>query len=259
MLDDDEEDFFGGESQPKMLNGALGQIAVKPAIAQRHMPPQQRAQQQTPHHVAARLGVGASAASAAARSSPNVVLNSDNHYERQYACKHCAFFTNNPRAVLYHRRDAHRERINVHECRYCQYASQYSGKVERHTLLRHKIDMTTGAGGSSGNSGSTNNNQSASANNQQQIMSGSGGGGDDDEDGADNMDELVGGTKSSSSISSTSGGGSGGAMTANNIARFQCNKCPCKYKRSSDLSKHLRLKHGNHLKAYDLDMNGRNG
>jgi hypothetical protein len=71
------------------------------------------------------------------------VVNSDNHYERQYACQRCNFFTNNPRAILYHRKEFHLEKINVHECQYCQYASQYSGKVERHTLLRHKIDSNT--------------------------------------------------------------------------------------------------------------------
>lgn len=76
-------------------------------------------------------------------SSNGAVLNSDNHYERQYACKRCEFFTNNPRAVLYHRKEFHKEKINVHECAFCQYASQYSGKVERHTLLRHKIDVTS--------------------------------------------------------------------------------------------------------------------
>lgn len=69
------------------------------------------------------------------------IINSDNHYERQYNCKRCGFFTNNPRAVLYHRKEFHSEKINIHECTYCQYASQYSGKVERHTLLRHKIDL----------------------------------------------------------------------------------------------------------------------
>ena len=74
--------------------------------------------------------------------NPSVpIINSDNHYERQYTCKRCGFFTNNPRAVLYHRKEFHFEKINIHECTYCQYASQYSGKVERHTLLRHKIDI----------------------------------------------------------------------------------------------------------------------
>jgi len=36
-------------------------------------------------------------------------------------------------------------------------------------------------------------------------------------------------------------------------AKFQCNKCPCKYKRSSDLSNHLKQKHSIHqinLKDY---------
>jgi hypothetical protein len=42
---------------------------------------------------------------------------------------------------LYHRKDFHGEKINIYECSYCQYASQYSGKVERHTLSRHKIEV----------------------------------------------------------------------------------------------------------------------
>ena len=87
---------------------------------------------------AAQLNVG-NASLSQGNGAP--VINSDNHYERQYTCKRCGFFTNNPRAVLYHRKEFHFEKINVHECIYCQYASQYSGKVERHTLLRHKIDI----------------------------------------------------------------------------------------------------------------------
>jgi hypothetical protein len=89
--------------------------------------------------VSRKAAVAAAAAATQSGSSQQPVINSDNHYERQYTCKRCGFFTNNPRAVLYHRRDFHGEKINVHECIYCQYASQYSGKVERHTLLRHKI------------------------------------------------------------------------------------------------------------------------
>lgn len=90
------------------------------------------------------VSVASNTVSATSFQQPNnLVINSDNHYERQYTCKRCGFFTNNPRAVLYHRRDFHMEKINVHECTYCQYASQYSGKVERHTLLRHKIDINT--------------------------------------------------------------------------------------------------------------------
>ena len=75
------------------------------------------------------------------------VLNSDNHYERQYNCKNCDYFTNNPRSVLYHRKEFHSEKINIYECTYCQYASQYSGKVERHTLLRHKINVSSSQSG----------------------------------------------------------------------------------------------------------------
>jgi Pyruvate/2-oxoacid:ferredoxin oxidoreductase delta subunit len=77
------------------------------------------------------------------KTDDTLVPNTDNHYERQYSCKSCQFFTNNPRAVLYHRIEFHNEKINVHECNFCQYASQYSGKVERHTLLRHKIQANS--------------------------------------------------------------------------------------------------------------------
>ncbi len=40
---------------------------------------------------------------------------------------------------------------------------------------------------------------------------------------------------------SQSGGGGGAAI--NLVPNFQCHLCPCKYKRSNDLTKHLRLKH----------------
>ena len=74
-------------------------------------------------------------------NNTDFVPNSDNHYGRQYNCKQCGYLTNNPRSVLYHRKDFHGEKINIYECSYCQYASQYSGKVERHTLSRHKIEV----------------------------------------------------------------------------------------------------------------------
>ncbi|CAF0861756.1 unnamed protein product [Brachionus calyciflorus] len=137
------------------------------------------------------------------------VINSDNHYERQYTCKRCDFFTNNPRAVLYHRKEFHNEKINVHECQYCQYASQYSGKVERHTLLRHKIDMT--------------NNNKYTPNKTQTIKT-------------DLNDSNV-------LNQSTNQLAKNDLNNSQNQSKFQCNKCPCKYKRSSDLTKHMRLKH----------------
>lgn len=170
-------------------------------------------------------------------SSGRVIMSTESHYERQYACKQCQFFTNNPRAALYHRKEVHHEKINVHECQYCQYASQYSGKVERHTMLRHKIDMTTGAPLTNSNG-----NGAAAGFNSKEV--------DDEED----LDPAVGG--GGSDVTMSGGGGGGG--------KFQCNKCPCKYKRSSDLSKHLRLKHNlnsNHLNVYAecVELNTRNG
>ncbi|RNA39941.1 zinc finger Xfin-like [Brachionus plicatilis] len=129
------------------------------------------------------------------------VINSDNHYERQYTCKRCDFFTNNPRAVLYHRKEFHMEKINVHECQYCQYASQYSGKVERHTLLRHKIDLT--------NSHKYTPNRTKTELNDSNVLNQS----------------------------------TNFAKNDQQLAKFQCIKCTCKYKRSSDLTKHMRLKH----------------
>lgn len=137
------------------------------------------------------------------------VINSDNHYERQYACKRCDFFTNNPRAVLYHRKEFHMEKINVHECQYCQYASQYSGKVERHTLLRHKIDMTNN------NKYTPNKLKSETSLNDSNVL---------------NQSTNL--AKNNDLNNSTQ-----------QVSKFQCNKCPCKYKRSSDLTKHMRLKH----------------
>ena len=136
------------------------------------------------------------------------VPNTDNHYERQYSCKFCSYFTNNPRAILYHRKSYHNEKIPIYECKYCQYASQYSGKVERHTLLRHKIDIAN-----STTTATSTSNQLANQQTQQQ-------------------DELDNNNNNNAS------------QQLESQITFQCDKCPCKYKRSNDLYKHLRLKHG---------------
>lgn len=177
-------------------------------------------------------------------AAPRIIMSAESHYERQYACKQCQFFTNNPRAALYHRKEVHHEKINVHECQYCQYASQYSGKVERHTMLRHKIDMLNGANNNNNinsvaTTGSLSSNQLQK---QQQLQN------DEDEEDLDSGVDAANGV-----------GGSGGAL----VSKFQCNKCPCKYKRSSDLNKHLRLKHGlnsSHLNVYAecVELNTRN-
>lgn len=155
------------------------------------------------------------------------LINPDNHYERQYACKQCDFVTNNPRAVLYHRKEFHKEKINVHECSYCQYASQYSGKVERHTMLRHKAEMAL--------------KQSANFNAHNMLKQRSDNKNDENHHHHTNHHHHH-----AESVTNANGG-------LNLPAKFQCNQCPCKYKRSSDLSKHLRLKH-----ALNLNMNVKN-
>ena len=187
------------------------------------------------------------------------VLNSDNHYERQYACKRCEFFTNNPRAVLYHRKDFHMEKINVHECSFCQYASQYSGKVERHTLLRHKI--ATAGGGSTDSAANTNKTPNAtptklasdahatrSASRLSTALS------QPQQQQQFNLRPLFNGSSTTPSASPTTLNVSSQlngslALTNGESERFQCNECPCKYKRSSDLSKHLKLKHAIYPKS----------
>ena len=184
-----------------------------------------------------------------------VVLNSDNHYERQYACKRCDFFTNNPRAVLYHRKEFHMEKINVHECTFCQYASQYSGKVERHTMLRHKIDVSSASSRHQSaakrkseiasvqedaspldkSSNSLALSESFVSNNRVHLLMNQSAGesGDHQQNYARSSQYQ---TYQTRNLNNSFAGG----------AKFQCNKCPCKYKRSSDLSKHLKLKHSIH-------------
>lgn len=223
--DDDDDDYYEEPPQPtattKVNNGLPGTSATASSSMS--------SMRSTP---AAAVAVVTAAATTLRMNK------SESQYERQYTCKQCEFFTNNPRAALYHRKEVHNEKINVHECRYCQYASQYSGKVERHTTMRHKFEMMSNnrAGGATLNNATNGGGAAAAASvnggansNQKETMMG-GGAGDDEND----YDAANGGI---------------GAMNA----RFQCNQCPCKYKRSSDLSKHLRLKHGlnsNHLNVY---------
>jgi hypothetical protein len=45
------------------------------------------------------------------------VPNTAHHYERQDSCKFCSYFTNNPRAILYHRKNYHNEKIQIYECK----------------------------------------------------------------------------------------------------------------------------------------------
>ena len=184
------------------------------------------------------------------------VLNSDNHYERQYACKRCDFFTNNPRAVLYHRKEFHMEKINVHECTFCQYASQYSGKVERHTMLRHKIDVTSSSSRSLIKKTNENSlkkvtdNESRASQDEASLLEKSSNSLSLNESFVHNsrVNLLMKQAENNSDSSFLRNSQYQTYQTRNlnsgfSGAKFQCNKCPCKYKRSSDLSKHLKQKH----------------
>jgi hypothetical protein len=173
---------------------------------------------------------------ASSSSSSGMVVNSDNHYERQYTCQRCQFFTNNPRAILYHRKEFHGEKINVHECKYCQYASQYSGKVERHTLLRHKIDA--------------NNQNSATSLTLATSVA------------ASNLPQHNNSSSTNIKLQNHNENDHHSITSLNNynnlVPNFQCHLCPCKYKRSSDLTKHLRLKHNASQNPYTQHRNNLN-
>ncbi|XP_023236351.1 zinc finger protein 729-like isoform X2 [Centruroides sculpturatus] len=58
---------------------------------------------------------------------------------RSYVCNECGLTTIDPREYLYHRRDIHGERMTIHECKSCVYASRHVQKLQRHyTLVHHK-------------------------------------------------------------------------------------------------------------------------
>ena len=76
---------------------------------------------------------------------PAVAGNEDlpaTRIRRQYTCNDCGFRTINPREFLYHRRDAHGQRLKIVECPYCVYACQYVQKLQRHLLLVHKLETS---------------------------------------------------------------------------------------------------------------------
>ena len=262
----------------------------------------QQQQQQLPHHHIPSANRQVRVAGHGGRSgrSGRSVANADNHYERQYACKRCEFFTNNPRAVLYHRKEVHREKINVYECNYCQYASQYTGKVERHVMLRHKLaidlankndfssvnsGLATGGGGNHGNGGATTVNpltpatatlsssstatissQPATVSSASDTVSTASTNNDSHSESAPSVKArlirpAIGQQqkpstpvhlKSELSARACQPAPGTTVVTAAasfstspfGITKFQCNKCPCTYKRASDLTKHLKTKHG---------------
>jgi hypothetical protein len=73
------------------------------------------------------------------RSSPTKT------YDRRYSCKSCPFSTHSVKAYFNHRQMAHGEQLIVTECPFCDYASQYPGKVKKHLSDEHPLQqMSTG-------------------------------------------------------------------------------------------------------------------
>jgi hypothetical protein len=73
------------------------------------------------------------------RSSPN------KSYDRRYSCKSCPFSTHSVKAYFNHRQMAHDEQLVITECPFCDYASQYPGKVKKHLTDEHTSQqMSTG-------------------------------------------------------------------------------------------------------------------
>lgn len=60
---------------------------------------------------------------------------------RTYTCAECDLVTKWPREFLSHRRDVHGDRISIHECPFCEYASKQPQKLQRHCNIVHKEEM----------------------------------------------------------------------------------------------------------------------
>lgn len=58
-------------------------------------------------------------------------------YDRRYSCKLCPFSTHSVKAYFNHRQMAHGEQLTITECPFCDYASQYPGKVKKHLADEH--------------------------------------------------------------------------------------------------------------------------
>ncbi|CAF3663935.1 unnamed protein product [Rotaria sordida] len=69
------------------------------------------------------------------RSSPNKT------YDRRYSCKSCPFSTHSVKAYFNHRQMAHGEQLIITECPFCDYASQYPGKVKKHLTDEHPLQQ----------------------------------------------------------------------------------------------------------------------
>ncbi|XP_059162480.1 uncharacterized protein LOC131945881 isoform X2 [Physella acuta] len=67
-------------------------------------------------------------------------------YNRQYSCNECPFKCNSAREHLYHLRDVHGEMTKIYTCSYCNYASRFNNKVERHMAVHKQSSDTHGEG-----------------------------------------------------------------------------------------------------------------
>ncbi|VVC90350.1 unnamed protein product [Leptidea sinapis] len=80
--------------------------------------------------------LGDASSEASAENAEDFELE-DCKIRRNYCCTKCKFYTQNPRAYLYHTRDVHFEKFKIHECPHCVYASRHQQKLSRHIRLIH--------------------------------------------------------------------------------------------------------------------------
>ncbi|XP_077491889.1 uncharacterized protein LOC144102502 [Amblyomma americanum] len=77
-------------------------------------------------------------------SSPPVSNKKGRTGRLTYTCAECDFVTKWPREFLSHRRDVHGDRISIHECPFCEYASKQLQNLKKHCNTVHKEEMYGG-------------------------------------------------------------------------------------------------------------------
>lgn len=73
--------------------------------------------------------------------SPAVSSKKGRTGRRTYSCRECSLVTKWPREFLAHRKDVHGDRITIHDCPFCEYASKQPQKLQRHCNIVHKPEM----------------------------------------------------------------------------------------------------------------------
>ncbi|KAG0427420.1 hypothetical protein HPB47_025530 [Ixodes persulcatus] len=74
-------------------------------------------------------------------SSPPASSKKGRTGRRTYTCAECSLVTKWPREFLSHRKDVHGDRITIHDCPFCEYASKQPQKLQRHCNIVHKKEM----------------------------------------------------------------------------------------------------------------------